>query len=273
MTAPSSPLFVALDLETTGLAAEIDRIVEIGAVKFDEAGREHGRFSQLVHPGRPMPARAQAVHGIGDRDLIGAPDVAAVLPDFFAWLGDPATVSLMAHNASFDAGFLGRECVRIGRVLPPFTVIDTLTLARSQLPKAPDHRLDTLCRILNIDLSSPHRALSDALRVKELWLILNGRQTTATSPVAYSLFDPNTSPPIPEGWDVLIRAARIGQTVRIEYSGGTRGALPRDITPRRFAHHGGVAYIVALCHQDQLEKSFRLDRVKACQIVESPSRG
>ncbi len=215
----------------------------------------------------PCHHAAQSVHGISDADLAGAPSIATVLPQFFAWLGDPASVTLMAHNASFDAGFLGRECARIGLNLPALAVIDTLSLARSCLPQAPDHRLDTLCRLLDLDPSTPHRALSDALRVKGLWLVLTSLKNAATPPVSYPLFDPITSPPIPEGWEILVRAAEEGRTVRIEYAGGSRGDSPRNITPRRFTHHGGVAYIVATCHLDQYEKSFRLDRVKACQII------
>ncbi len=62
-------MFLALDLETTGLSPIEDRIVEVGAVKFDALGRELGRFESLVDPRRPMPPRARAVHGISDADL------------------------------------------------------------------------------------------------------------------------------------------------------------------------------------------------------------
>jgi len=57
--------------------------------------------------------------------------------------------------------------------------------------------------------------------------------------------------------------------VRIEYSGGSRGSAPREISPRGFIQRGGVAYLVAFCHIDAFEKSFRLDRVERFEIIES----
>src|SRR5437016_982840 len=99
--------WVAFDLETTGLVAEIDRVVEIGAVRFDVNGRERGRFECLVNPERPMSPAAQAIHGISDADLKDAAPARAVLPRFLEFLGEPATIVLIAHNAAFDAGFLG----------------------------------------------------------------------------------------------------------------------------------------------------------------------
>src|SRR3954451_23227128 len=71
--------YVALDLETTGLLAETDRIVEVGAVRFDAAGRELARFERLVNPGRAMSPTAEAVHGLSDADLADAPPAREVL--------------------------------------------------------------------------------------------------------------------------------------------------------------------------------------------------
>ncbi len=55
----------------------------------------------------------------------------------------------------------------------------------------------------------------------------------------------------------------------MEYDGGSRGPSPREITPRRFLHKGGIAYVVALCHADVFEKSFRLDRVRRYEVLSS----
>src|SRR5438874_1510669 len=103
----STQEWIAFDLETTGLVAEIDRVVEIGAVRFDASGHELGRFERLVDPERPMSPAAQAIHGISDADLAGAPTAREVLPEFLDFLGDPAMTALLAHNAAFDARFLG----------------------------------------------------------------------------------------------------------------------------------------------------------------------
>jgi DNA polymerase III epsilon subunit family exonuclease len=260
--------WIALDLETTGLVAEIDRVVEIGAVRFDASGREIGRFERLVDPERPMSPAAEAIHGISDADLVGAPTSRAVLPEFLDFLGDPSTTALLAHNAVFDAQFLGHELERAGLPRPGHAVIDTLALARRRLPDLIDHRLDTLARLLNLDAEDPHRALADCLRVKGLWLALGGPSEAAEVLIAYPISAPSEpAGSAPIGWDALVAAIARGWKVRMEYTGGTRGDAPREVTPRGFVQRGGVPYLIAFCHLDAFEKAFRLDRVRRYEVV------
>lgn len=259
--------YVAFDLETTGLVSETDRVVEIGAVRFDASGRELGRFESLVFPERRMAPAAEAIHGITDAMLAGQPPARAVLPEFFAFLGSADTTVLLAHNAGFDAGFLGSELKRTGLPAPRHAVVDTLTLARRRLPELRDHRLDTLARLFGLDPNGPHRALPDSLRVKGLWLALKGPAEPEGRLVSYPIAAPSPRALIPNGWDLLADAVARGLRVRMEYDGGSRGCEPREITPIGFVHRGGVAYVVAFCHIDSFEKSFRLDRVRRYEIV------
>jgi DNA polymerase III epsilon subunit-like protein len=214
-----------------------------------------------------MPARARAVHGIADEVLAGEPSARAVLPGFLAFLGDPATTAVLAHNAWFDAGFLGSELARLGSEPPGHAVVDTLALARRKLPGLRNHRLDTLARALDLDPEGPHRALADSLRVKGLWFALRGQDEPADRLVAYPIVATDCPAVAPLGWDVIAEAMTSGCKVRIEYDGGTRGRAPREVTPRAFARRGGVAYLVAYCHLDALEKSFRLDRVRWYEVI------
>ena len=163
--------YVALDLETTGLMSETDRIVEIGAVRFAADGREIGRFQRLVNPQRPMSPAAYAIHGLSDADLVDAAPAHEILPEFLLFLGDACTTALIAHNAAFDAGFLGRELGRAGLPAPTHSLFDTLALARRRLPDLASHRLDSLARFFGLDPSGAHRALADSLRVKALWVL------------------------------------------------------------------------------------------------------
>jgi DNA polymerase-3 subunit epsilon len=259
--------FVAFDLETTGLQADVDRVVEVGAVRFDSAGRELDRFERLVNPERPMPPGAQAVHGITDADLAGQPLAREVLPEFLAFLGAPGHSLLLAHNSWFDAGFLGRELGRLGYTTIGHEVVDTLALARRRLPHLPNHRLDTLARALDLDPDGPHRALGDSLRVKGLWLALGGPDEVRSALTAYPVCvaQPNSSAPV--GWDRISEAIARGCKVRMEYAGGTRGEGPREVTPRAIVQRGGMPYLVAFCHLDSLEKSFRLDRVQWYEVM------
>ncbi len=261
--------WVALDLETTGLSPADDRIVEVGAVRFDASGREVAVFERLVNPLRPSNPRARAVHGIDDRELARAATADVVLPEFLGFLGDPDATTLLAHNAGFDAAFLGAELARLGRAMTGHGVVDTLALARRRLPHLRSHRLDGLARLLGLDPFGPHRALADSRRVMGLWLALGGEAGLmgGAPPAVYPIFDPSGPAPAPRGWERLAEAVARGWSVRLIYEGGTRGDAPRVVTPRRFAHRGGVAYVVSLCHIDAKEKEFRLDRVRSYEVV------
>jgi DNA polymerase-3 subunit epsilon len=270
-----SPIRIAFDLETTGLSPAEDRIVEVGAVKFDEEGRELATFERLVNPLRPSSPRARSVHGIADADLVRAPTAAIVLPAFLEFLGDPDATVLLAHNAGFDASFLGAELSRLGLAMPGHGIVDTLSLARRTLPGLRSHRLDLLAHHLGLDPYGPHRALADSRRVMGLWLAL-GRESAAVErpPLAvYPIHDPEGPVPAPRGWDRLAEAVVRGWSVRVIYAGGTRGEVPREITPRRFVNRGGVAYVASLCHIDAKEKDFRLDRVRSYEVLTPPVAG
>ena len=264
--------YVAFDLETTGLLADTDRIVEVGAVRFNPLGDVLGEFQRLVNPSRPSGARARAVHGISDEELARAEAAEVVLPEFLEFLGDPSRTILLAHNATFDAGFLGRELARMGRPMPGHDVVDTLSMARKRWPGIGSHRLEFLSQRLGLELEGSHRALSDSRRVRGLWLALQAdRSELDGRPLTYPIFDAGAPLPAPRGWQQIEDAIGLDQVVKIEYLGGTRGESPRAISPRGFSNRGGVAYLVAICHLDRKEKEFRLDRVRGFEVVENPA--
>jgi DNA polymerase-3 subunit epsilon len=259
--------YVAFDLETTGLMPRVDRVVEVAGVRFTASGQLLGRFEQLVNPERPMSPAAQAVHGISDADLAGAPVVKDILPRFLDFLGSPQSTAMVAHNAGFDAGFLGSELSRAGFQAPQHRVFDTLALARRWHPELPSHRLSSLADRWGLAQGGMHRALADSLCVMKLWLTLGGPTTPLPLLVSFPIHDPSYKVPAPHGWDALDSAIALGAVVRIRYEGGSRGSSPRDITPRRFVQKGGETYLVAYCHLDCFDKSFRLDRIRACESL------
>lgn len=150
--------FVALDVETTGLHAVRDRVVEFGAVRFT-IGAESGEFSELAHPGMAIPPDASAVSGITDAMVAGADPTDVVLRRFIAFLGDSI---LVAHNAEFDMGFLRAEIQRAG--LPELTnpVVDTLALAPRAFPGRKSYALQNLVAELGLARNDAHRARDDA---------------------------------------------------------------------------------------------------------------
>ena len=156
-------MYVAIDLETTGFSAVDDRIIEVGAVRFDRAGHIE-RFATFVQPGRSIPAAVQALTSITDRDLAGAPDVASILPALREFVHGCAVVG---HNVQFDLGFLAAAGLPIDA--PAF---DTYDLATVLLPTAPRMQLGAIAATLGIEMPVAHRALADAEATAAIFLRL-----------------------------------------------------------------------------------------------------
>jgi DNA polymerase-3 subunit epsilon len=135
---------------------------------------ETGRtFHAYYHPERTMPAEAQRVHGLSDAFLSDKPLFAAGVDALLDFIGDSP---LVAHNASFDFGFLNGELGRCGRPAVAMTrMIDTIVLARSKHPGA-KHSLDALCSRYGIDRSHRvlHGALLDAQLLAQVYVELTG---------------------------------------------------------------------------------------------------
>jgi DNA polymerase III subunit alpha, Gram-positive type len=150
--------FVVFDVETTGLSAVYNTIIELAAVKVKN-GEIIDRFTSFANPHHPLSITTIELTGITDDMLKDAPDVEEVLQKFYEWIGDSV---LVAHNATFDIGFLnaGFKKIGFGKVTNP--VIDTLELARFLYPELKNHRLNTLCKKFDIELTQHHRAIYDA---------------------------------------------------------------------------------------------------------------
>ncbi len=162
--------FVALDVETTGLDARTHRVVEIALIRF-EVGEEVDAWSSLVNPGCNIPPDATAIHGIGDRDVTGAPAFVELAPTVAERI---AGKTLLAYNAPFDFGFLVSEMARGGRPVPPLAIwLDPLPLVRRRLTYG-RATLPVACRELGVSLPRAHRAADDARAAGLLWLKLTG---------------------------------------------------------------------------------------------------
>ncbi|MCS7221048.1 MAG: helicase C-terminal domain-containing protein [Anaerolineae bacterium] len=157
------PTFVALDLETTGLDPERDRIIEIGVVRFQSDG-EIQTWSTLVNPGCPIPPRIEQLTGISNAAVSRAPTLPMVLPSLRRFVGD---ATLIGHNLAFDLSFL-----RQADFLTRNPTVDTFTLAAIVLPRQKSYALSALAEFLNVKLSTAHRALADAQAAAELFRAL-----------------------------------------------------------------------------------------------------
>ncbi|HEX5999087.1 MAG TPA: DNA polymerase III subunit epsilon [Hyphomicrobiaceae bacterium] len=170
---------IVFDTETTGLDANNgDRLVEIGCIEIVNripTGREFHRF---LNPDRKVHPDAVAVHGLTDEFLRDKPRFSEVVDEFLAFIGD---APLVAHNGTFDLGFINAELQRLARpALPGDRIVDTLALARRRHPAGPN-TLDALCKRYGIDLSqrTKHGALLDSMLLAGVYVELLGeRQAT-----------------------------------------------------------------------------------------------
>ncbi|MDX2211611.1 MAG: DNA polymerase III subunit epsilon, partial [Sphingopyxis sp.] len=165
---------IVFDTETTGLSfSSGDRMVEIGCVEMINRVETGRTFHAYFNPERPMPVEAQRVHGLSDAFLADKPRFAECVADLLEFIGD---APLVAHNASFDFGFLNGELAKCGRAqIDMDRMVDTIVLARARHPGA-KHGLDALCTRYGIDRSHRvfHGALLDAQLLAQVYVELTG---------------------------------------------------------------------------------------------------
>lgn len=159
--------FLVVDLETTGMGAGAE-ITEIAAARYYKR-RLCGTFRSLVRTRRSIPPRIVALTGITNSMVLAAEPLEEVFPRFLAfWRADrpdsPPVNTLVAHNASFDTGFLRRAAEQLDAPLPHALTVDTLAIARLLLPRpfVANHRLATLAKYFGAEKPT-HRALEDVL--------------------------------------------------------------------------------------------------------------
>jgi len=161
-----SRIYVSLDLETTGLQADRDAIIEIGAVKFrnDEI---IGEWSSLVNPGRALPHKIERLTGITSSQVATAPSIFQVTPQLSRFIGENPIVG---HNIQFDLSFLQRAGVSFSA-----PALDTFELACILMPYASRYALGKLMDELGIDFPTRHRAVDDARAAQALFNALLAR--------------------------------------------------------------------------------------------------
>ncbi|MDB5495958.1 MAG: hypothetical protein JWP86_3295, partial [Phenylobacterium sp.] len=216
-------LFTAIDLETTGLDAESDKIVELGLVKFRPDGTVVDEFATLVNsPGSSPEARAH--HEISDADLVGAPSIDQVLPEVFGFIS--GTV-LVAHNMEFEESFLSAVAKSTKLRLPETIGVCTLQTARRQL----DGRAYSLISMYKTATgqwaANMHTALGDARSVREvfLWLLRDAPQ-----PLYLTQPPPKTSP-APTGFDTCPISCRPMPLLKASVA-ELLASFPQSDTPR-----------------------------------------
>ncbi|MFA5793997.1 MAG: exonuclease domain-containing protein [Candidatus Brocadiia bacterium] len=261
-----SQSFVAFDLETTGLYPIKDKIVEIGAVRFN-GDKTIDTFQSLVNPGISIPEEVIAIHGITNEMVRNAPfekDAVEIFLDFIK------SDILLAHNAPFDAGFIMAAVAQYKISVPRNSLVDTCELAKKFIKGVKNYKLSTLGEYLNIKDTRYHRAMADAVAGMEVFraVIRNLPKDTPADSIPFRtgqslklddfVFDNIDLDP-----DKLLLkdAVKEGFDVCIEYRNGNGEYSKRQVSPFNLYCFRGKGYLAAFCRQAQEPRQFRVDRL------------
>ena len=203
--------YVVFDIETTGFSAIKDKIIEIGAVKVI-GGEIVDKFSTFVNPERPIPFEITKLTSITDEMVMEYPNIEVILPQFLEFTKGAV---LVAHNASFDVGFIEQNC-RYQDIEPHFISVDTVALARVLLPTLSKYKLNIVAKALGISLENHHRAVDDAGATAEIFIkfveMLKERNITTLKGInQFGDMNPNAIRKLPTHHIIIIAKNDIGR--------------------------------------------------------------
>lgn len=162
--------YISIDVETTGLNPYLDRIIEIGAVAFDETGKQLGHYQSLVNPGRSLSQKIVQITSLTDDQLKDAPRFEEVVGGFFAFLNSYESPTLLAHNAKFDINFINGELWKLAQPLDvTHDVHCTLAMARVVYPGFRNYSLISLVAFAGLPWGDFHRSLADCIHCGNLF--------------------------------------------------------------------------------------------------------
>lgn len=160
--------FICFDLETTGLNAQNDKIIEIGAIRIKNKEIIE-EFQTFVNPFIPLSDKTTELTGITDSMVSSAPNEKEALERFIEFCGQKPI--LIAHNANFDVAFVKASCART-KINFEFTYIDTVPMSRALIMSVKNHKLDTIAKFLKIPEFNHHRASDDARALSHVFISL-----------------------------------------------------------------------------------------------------
>ena len=156
--------YIVLDFETTGFRAGADRIIQIGALKYINH-EQTDLLNSFINPERHIPASITRLTGISNEMVQWAPTIENKIDELLEFIDG---LPIIAHNASFDMGFLYALDNLEGINIPAYTVIDTVKLARKKIIETPNHKLGTLADYLQLEHDA-HDAIGDCLATAAIY--------------------------------------------------------------------------------------------------------
>lgn len=147
-------IFVAIDVETTGLSPITNELIEVSAIKY-AGNKKIDTFSTLIKPKVRIPYYITNITGITNDMVEEAPIVKDVMPELIEFIGD---LPIVAHNANFDYNFIQNYS---NKSFTNNSVIDTVRIGRKLYPELPNHKLGTIAKHIGITEDGFHRAEFD----------------------------------------------------------------------------------------------------------------
>lgn len=158
--------FVALDLETTGLNPQNDKIIEIAAIKYDNYNIIDS-FHTLINPKIEIPSYITSINGISNDMVKTKPTIEQVFPKFIKFIEG---LPIVAHNAGFDGKFIKYSSLYLcNKDIIDNVFIDTVKIAKKLYPQLPNHKLETIKNFYRLNLKS-HRAYDDTLVAANIYI-------------------------------------------------------------------------------------------------------
>jgi ATP-dependent DNA helicase DinG len=250
--------YVVLDTETTGFVCGRDQLIEIAAAIM-QGPKICARFSTFVDPGCAIPPFISELTGITDEDVRGAPSAAEALEELDAFVG---TRKIIAHNASFDRGFVDYSAPEGSRLGDEERWIDSVELARIALPRLREHKLQTLSEAFCAPAST-HRAIDDVEALCSIWRILLVGISDLPSglPALLSRLFPQTLWPLREVLAQVAGSGESGFSLAKARAARESSQLPRQKTDAEELE-GGILTLRPL-EKEELEQAFSRDGLLA----------
>ncbi|MBX2994460.1 MAG: exonuclease [Bdellovibrionaceae bacterium] len=256
---------IAFDTETTGAYPLGDEVVEFGAVKW-RGGQIIDELQVLVKPSQPMTPFNMSIHGITNEMVENCPPMSTQIQKIRDFMSDGV---LVAHHAPFDIGFMTVEFEKAGLPFPNDPVLCSSLLARRLIEESPNHKLQTLIKVLKIDGGTAHRALDDAracLYVElECWKRAGEDKTLAEISKLQGKELKWADYVLLKNPSNLIQALALAilhkKDFDIVYDGGSLKGKTRRITPQGIVRNPDGDYVSAICHIDRAQKRFYLGKI------------
>lgn len=265
---------VAVDLETTGLSPLVDKIIEIAAVKITNTG-EVSHFHQLINPLIEIPEFTVQFHGLTNKDLMEAPTIKRPLKAFWDFVGRHPVV---AHNSTFDLGYLIKSSHDFQIEFPPLNIYDSCRYARALYKKTENgplnFKLSTLSEFVGFKLNH-HVAMEDTLACLKIMAFLGevpgDHKSAMEKSFVFRLSQFNSN----DCFNISTRLKDLGILVQnkvlveLDYRGGSPQGRTRPVRPIGLMPLPKGPVLFAECLLTGMNKSFVLKKIKSYQELKA----